>query len=277
MTHYLNGISIVESRKAELAQFFAWYQKFLAIILIGEDPRSQLYIKMKSDFAAEVGCEIKIIQFDEDEELRLILLKIKELNNDDDCGGIMVQLPLPATYTENTYQIINSISPEKDVDCLTTENLGKIAFWTATLLPATVAAIDTLLRHYHIDVTWKHVVIINDTNVIGKPLWMVLNRQWWQITILNKYCPAEKLKEIIWYAEIIVTGAWVANLITVDIVKPHQTIIDVWFAFVDGKMFTDVDHKHVDDAVTAITPRIGGVGPLTIFHLLDNLKILSGI
>lgn len=100
----------------------------MAIILIGEDPRSQLYIKMKSDFAAEVGCEIKIIQFDEDEELRLILLKIKELNNDDDCGGIMVQLPLPATYTENTYQIINSISPEKDVDCLTTENLGKIAF-----------------------------------------------------------------------------------------------------------------------------------------------------
>ncbi len=247
----------------------------LAILLVGNDPASILYTKMKKEQSEKIGNKCDIYSFDETVDESIIINKINELNNDCSINGILIQLPLPINYDEN--KIIEKISPIKDVDGLTSKSLGNIVKGDTDSLcvPCTPLGIIKLLQEYNIQIESKNAVVIGRSNIVGKPISLLLLKQNANITICHS--KTKNLKEHTQKADIIIIGIGKPNFLTKEYIKEGVVIIDVGINRIKDntkksghKIVGDADFENIKNKVSAITPVPGGVGPMTIAMLTMN-------
>ena len=238
----------------------------LTVILIGEFAPSQIYVRNKEKNSKEVGINSNVIKYSKDVTEEEVLKKIKELNNDDDVSGILVQLPLPAQI--NKEKIINAIDPLKDVDGFNPINVGNLASGYKAIVPCTPLGCLLLLKNIEKNLSGKHAVIIGRSNLNGKPMAQLLLKENCSVTI--SHSKTKNLKEKCSKADILIAAVGVANLVKKDWVKDGSIIIDVGINKLGDKIVGDVSFDEVKNKVKAITPVPGGVGPMTIACLLKN-------
>ena len=238
----------------------------LAVIIVGEDPASKVYVSNKKKACEALGIISREYALPENTTEQELLDLIKELNADPEINGILCQLPLPKHLDEKL--IINSIDPEKDVDAFHPVNVGKIMIGDFYFLPSTPAGVMEMLEYEGIDVTGKNCVVIGRSNIVGKPMNMLLLHKNGTVTICHS--KTKNLAEICKNADILVAAVGRPNFVTADMVKDGAVVIDVGINRVDGKLCGDVDFENVKDKVSAITPVPGGVGPMTIAMLMQN-------
>ena len=240
----------------------------LAVIQIGNDESSNVYIKSKEKACNEVGIYFKHIKFDETSREIEIINKIIELNNDEYVHGILLQLPLPSKFNEE--KLINYIARNKDVDGLTDINIGKLFNGKKCLVSCTPQAIIELLKETSTEISGKNVVIVGRSRLVGKPLIsLFLN---YDATVTVCHSKTHDLKKYTQNADILVVAAGQKHLITSDMIKEESVIIDVGINKVDGKLYGDVDYENVKNKASLITPVPGGVGPMTVAMLLKNVN-----
>lgn len=246
----------------------------LVVILVGEDPASQQYVGMKEKKAIQIGMNSTVIKYPKDIDEQTLLDKIEELNDDRDVTAILVQLPLPQHL--DSVKIIQNIYPEKDVDGITAENIGRISLGLEPYAyPCTPKGILSLLDEYKIDVSGKHVVIIGRSNIVGKPLaQMMLNKN---ATVTICHSRTQNLSEITKTADILVSAVGKFKIIRKEMIKSGAVIIDVGTSKIDGKTFGDVDYEDVFQESSFITPVPGGIGPMTIASLMANTYELAAL
>ncbi len=265
------GKAVSQKVKDNIAKYTATLtvKPGLAVIQIGEDAASDIYINQKRKAAKEVGITFKHFKFTEDDNEETIIDKINELNNNEYVFGIIVQLPIPRKFNKN--RIINTISPDKDVDGLTAVNLGKLVTKDDGFVSCTPAGIMYLLNEYDIDVSKKHVVIIGRSELVGKPLMnLMLNND---ATVTICHSKTVNMDTITKTADILIVATGKPKLIKANIIKDSAIIIDVGINRVNGKIIGDVDYDDVYEKVSYITPVPGGVGPMTVSMLLNNVMI----
>tara|TARA_E500000331_G_scaffold143417_1_gene139788 strand:- start:98 stop:940 length:843 start_codon:yes stop_codon:yes gene_type:complete len=238
----------------------------LTVILVGEFAPSQIYVRNKEKNSKEVGINSNVIKYSKDVTEEEVLKKIKELNNDDDVSGILVQLPLPAQI--NKEKIINAIDPLKDVDGFNPINVGNLASGYKAIVPCTPLGCLMLIKNVEKNLTGKHAVIIGRSNLNGKPMAQLLLKE--NCTVTISHSKTKNLKEKCSEADILIAAVGVANLVKKDWIKDGSIIIDVGINKVGDKIVGDVSFDEVKDKVKAITPVPGGVGPMTIACLLKN-------
>ena len=238
----------------------------LTVILVGEFAPSQIYVRNKEKNSKEVGINSNVIKYSKDVTEEEVLKKIKELNNDDDVSGILVQLPLPAQI--NKEKIINAIDPLKDVDGFNPINVGNLASGYKAIVPCTPLGCLMLIKNIEKNLTGKHAVIIGRSNLNGKPMAQLLLKE--NCTVTISHSKTKNLKEKCSEADILIAAVGVANLVKKDWIKHGSIIIDVGINKVGDKIVGDVSFDEVKDKVKAITPVPGGVGPMTIACLLKN-------
>ncbi|MFW9942287.1 MAG: bifunctional 5,10-methylenetetrahydrofolate dehydrogenase/5,10-methenyltetrahydrofolate cyclohydrolase [Candidatus Thorarchaeota archaeon] len=243
----------------------------LVTILVGEDPASKVYLNMKKRISAFVGIESEILELDEQNSRERIIKEIKKLNINDDVHGILLQLPLPKVQAPNTLNYIKNISPKKDVDGLTPVNKGNLYDYNEKLAPCTPKGIITLLEYYNIEIKGKDVVIINRSNLVGKPLiFMMLKRD---ATISVCHTSTINIENHMRRADILIVAVRHPNFVTKEKIKNGAIIIDVGINRVNGKLCGDVNFEDVYEKCGRITPSPGGIGPLTVHFLLQNTFI----
>ena len=235
-------------------------------ILVGNDGGSIFYINNQEKVANSLGInfEKKILNENITEE-KLIDI-IEDLNNDEEVNGIILQLPLPKTFNKD--RVINKISPNKDIDCLTFVNQGKLYCGEKTFLPCTPNSVLTLLERYNIALEGKNVVIIGRSNIVGKPAAQLLLNKNATVTICHS--KTKNLKDICKKADIIVVAIGKAKFLTEEYVTENSIVIDVGTSSVEGKIVGDVDFDNVENKVSMITNVPGGVGALTTTLLIKN-------
>lgn len=239
----------------------------LAVIIVGENPASKVYVRNKGKACAEVGMYSEIIEMEENTSEEALLLKIDELNKRDDIHGILVQLPLPKQIDESA--VIAAISPEKDVDAFCAVNVGKMMLGEALFLPCTPAGIIELIKRSGIDISGKECVVVGRSNIVGKPVAQLLLAENGTVTICHSR--TKDLKAVTSRADILVVAIGKADFITGDMVKKGAVVIDVGMnRRADGKLTGDVDFATSSEVAGYITPVPGGVGPMTITMLLKN-------
>tara|TARA_B100000886_G_C20424988_1_gene493504 strand:- start:1215 stop:2054 length:840 start_codon:yes stop_codon:yes gene_type:complete len=238
----------------------------LSVILVGDYAPSKIYVKNKEKKAKEVGINSKIIRFPENINQKEVISKIKELNNDKNVSGILVQLPLPNQIDKE--KIINSIAPNKDVDGFHPINVGNLASGYDAVVPCTPLGCLLLLKSLKINLIGKHAVILGRSNLNGKPMAQLLLKENCTVTILHS--KTKDIKTECRKADILVVAAGVAKIVKDDWIKKNAVVIDVGINKVGGKIVGDVDFESIRKKVTAITPVPGGVGPMTIACLLKN-------
>ena len=242
----------------------------LVIIQVGNDERSSVYVRQKKIFGEKLGFEVEYLQFGKDLKEEKLISKIKNLNNDKNVNGIIVQLPLPKKI--DTIKIVETINKNKDVDGLNSQNLRLILEGNESgFVPATTKGIMSLLDFYQIPVEGKKVTIVGRSLLVGRPTsLMFLNRN---ATVTVCHTKTKNLKEEVKRADIVVSATGVPGLIDKKMVKKGQVIIDVGITKVGDKLLGDVDFEPVSRVVKAITKVPGGVGPMTVVSLFENLLI----
>ncbi|MEO2153419.1 MAG: bifunctional methylenetetrahydrofolate dehydrogenase/methenyltetrahydrofolate cyclohydrolase FolD [Aquificota bacterium] len=239
----------------------------LAVVLVGNDPASQVYVNNKRKACSKVGIESLFYHLPEDCKEEKLLSLVKELNENPEVDGILVQLPLPKHI--NPQKVIETIRPDKDVDGFHPENMGKlIANLDSGFIPCTPLGIKILLEHYGIDVQGKDTTIVGAGYIVGKPLSVLLLNQNATVTTCHIY--TKDLKKHTLNADILISATGVAHLIKEDMVKEGAVVIDVGISKKDGKIVGDVDFEKVKEKASYITPVPGGVGPMTVTALLLN-------
>lgn len=239
----------------------------LAVIVVGDDPASAVYVRNKHKACLSVGINSYQIELPSDISEEELLSKIDELNRDNSVHGILIQLPLPRHISEN--KVTARILPHKDVDAFHAENVGKIMTGNYDFLPCTPAGILRLLEYYNIEISGKRCVVIGRSNIVGKPLAMLLLERNGTVTVCHSR--TQNLSDMTKEADIIVVAIGKAKFLTADMVRPGATIIDVGINRTeDGKLVGDVDFDGVSSVASYITPVPGGVGPMTITMLLEN-------
>ena len=239
----------------------------LAVILVGEDPASKIYVSNKKKACEQLGIISKEYVLPSIIDQEEILSLIEQLNNDKTVNGILCQLPLPKGLDEKA--VIDAISPEKDVDAFHPVNVGKIMIGDYDFLPCTPAGIMEMLAYYYIDVSGKECVVIGRSNIVGKPMSMLLLHKNGTVTICHS--KTKNLCEVTSKADILVAAVGKANFVTADMVKDGAVVIDVGMnRNSDGKLCGDVDFQAVSQKASYITPVPGGVGPMTIATLMQN-------
>ena len=239
----------------------------LAVVLVGDDPASAVYVRNKHKACIDTGIESYVITMPADTEESDLLAKIDELNADKNVHGILVQLPLPKHICEDN--VINRISPEKDVDAFHPANVGKILIGNYDFLPCTPAGIMDLLAFYNIDIGGKECVVLGRSNIVGKPMSLLLLGK--NGTVTTCHSRTKNLSEVTKRADILVVAIGRAEFVTADMVKPGAVVIDVGINRLEsGKLVGDVKFDEVSAISSAITPVPGGVGPMTITTLLKN-------
>ena len=240
----------------------------LVTILVGEDPASKVYLNMKKRTSALVGIESEILELDERISKEKITGEIDKLNTNDNVHGILLQLPLPKSQAPNILKYIENISPKKDVDGLTPLSKGNLYDYNENLAPCTPTGIITLLEYYNIELKGKEVVIINRSNLVGKPLiFMMLKRN---ATISVCHTSTINIENHMRRADILVVAVRHPNFVTKEKIKKGAIIIDVGINRVNGKLCGDVNFEDVYEKCGKITPSPGGIGPLTVHFLLQN-------
>ena len=249
----------------------------LAFVLIGNDPASEVYVRMKDKKCAELGIASTTFRMPYDTTEEQLLRKIDELNRDRNINGMLVQLPLPKHIDED--KIINAIDPMKDVDCFHPQNVGRMLIGNPIFLPATPAGIQQMLIRSKIDTAGKHVVIVGRSNIVGKPLAAMLMQRGSgaDSTVTVVHSMTKRLKEITSQADILVAAVGKPRFITADMVKEGAVVIDVGTNEIDDptspkgkRLVGDVDTEGVMAKASRITPVPGGVGPMTICMLMSN-------
>lgn len=239
----------------------------LAVIIVGDNPASKVYVNNKKKSCAELGIKSLEYALPEETTEEELLKIIDELNKNDEVDGILCQLPLPKHVTEKN--IINSISPEKDVDAFHPENVGHIMIGDYTFLPCTPAGVMEILKEYNIDVAGKNCVVVGRSNIVGKPMTMLLLKENATVTVCHSR--TDDLASFTREADVLVSAVGKPNLITADMVKENAVVIDVAINRLEnGKLCGDVDFENVKDKTSFITPVPGGVGPMTIATLMKN-------
>ena len=273
MAEIINGKIVSEKIRDEIKRdVFDFKTRYgttpgLAVIVVGNDPASAVYVRNKHKACLEVGMNSYQIEFPEDVLEETLLSKIEELNCDPKVNGILVQLPLPKNIS--TERILTRISPEKDVDAFHPENVGKITIGDYSFLPCTPAGIIELLKHYRVEVQGKRCVVIGRSNIVGKPMALLLLEMNGTVTVCHS--KTVDLADICRNADIIVVAIGKPAFLTTDMVKPGAVIIDVGInRNSSGKLCGDVDFENVSKIASMITPVPGGVGPMTITMLLKN-------
>lgn len=238
----------------------------LAVIIVGEDPASKVYVSNKKKACEHLGIISEEYALPESTTNEELLALIEELNNKPSINGILCQLPLPRHLDEKL--IINSIDPEKDVDAFHPFNVGKIMIGDFYFLPCTPAGVMEMLKYENIEVEGKNCVVIGRSNIVGKPMNMLLLHQNGTVTVCHS--KTKNLKSICKNADILVAAVGRPKFVTEDMVKEDAVVIDVGINRVDGKLCGDVDFENVKNKASAITPVPGGVGPMTIAMLMQN-------
>ena len=239
----------------------------LAVILVGEDPASQTYVRNKQKACEEVGFYGEQINLPATTTQEELLAVVEKLNAREDIHGILCQLPLPRGLDDSL--VIAAIDPKKDVDAFHAENVGHIMIGDQYFLPCTPAGVMELIHRSDITVEGKHCVVIGRSNIVGKPMAMLLLQENGTVTICHSR--TKNLAEICRQADILVAAVGRANFVTADMVKPGATVIDVGInRDENGKLCGDVDFAAVEPVAGAITPVPGGVGPMTIAMLMQN-------
>ena len=251
----------------------------LAVILVGEDPASQVYVRNKHKACLDAGIRSIEIKMSADTTEAELLDKVDELNKDASVHGILVQLPLPRHINED--KIINAILPEKDVDAFHPSNVGKIVIGKYDFLPCTPAGIMSLLDYYNVEIQGKRCVVIGRSNIVGKPMALLLLERNGTVTVAHS--KTVDLPSISREADILVVAVGRPRFIGADMVKEGAVVVDVGInRLEDGRLVGDVDFESVSKKAAYITPVPGGVGPMTITTLLKNTlkaaeKSLEGI
>lgn len=239
----------------------------LAIILVGNDPASEIYVRNKIKACDELGINTLLYRFKEDNNEREVIELIKDLNCDDQIHGILVQSPLPSSFDED--KIISYVEKEKDVDGFGTFNLGALLSNQEKIVAATPLGILKMLEYENIDIEGKHVVVVGASLIVGRPMaTLLLNRG---ATVTIAHSKTKNLKEITKQADILIVAIGQAKFITDEYVKDGVVVIDVGTNRVDGKLYGDVDFDKVSKKASYITPVPGGVGPMTITMLISNV------
>lgn len=239
----------------------------LAVIIVGDDPASKVYVRSKIKACTEIGMESRLYEMSAECEETEIINKIRELNVDKSIDGILIQLPLPEKFNEG--KILDTVSVKKDVDCFTHLNLGKVFLNEKdSLKPCTPSGVIELLTRYNIDFKGKKVVIIGRSNIVGKPLALMFINLGATVTVCNSHTP--DISQYTCEADILVSAVGKADFIKENMVKDGAIVVDVGINRVDGKLIGDVDFEKVSKKTSFITPVPGGVGPMTIAMLLRN-------
>ncbi len=289
----LDGKKIAQTIRAEIReQISAMSAKGLrapklAIVIVGNNPASETYVANKMKACAEVGVEALKIAYDDGISENTLLTEVHRLNNDPSIDGFIVQLPLPDHINEST--ILSAIDYRKDVDGLTPANVGRTVQGLPSIVSATPRGIRELLARYQISTEGKHVVVIGRSNIVGKPIAMLLMQRPYlslpgmsaaslgDATVTICHSKTRDLKAICLTADIIIVAAGCPNLLTADMVRDGVVVIDVGINRIDDpaaprgyRLVGDVDFEHVAPKASYITPVPGGVGPMTIVSLLQN-------
>lgn len=243
----------------------------LTVIIVGDNPASRTYVKSKDKACKSLGMKSTVHNLKEDVSEEKLLDLIGEINNDETIHGILVQLPLPNHIDEK--KVIEKISPDKDVDGFHPINAGKLLVGEDTFIPCTPHGIIKLLESKNIDIKGKRAVVLGRSNIVGKPISLLLLDKNATVTICHS--KTKNLKEITKEADILVAAIGKANFVKADMVKDGAIVIDVGINRVDGKLVGDVDFDNVNKLNGYITPVPGGVGPMTITMLIYNTVIAA--
>jgi methylenetetrahydrofolate dehydrogenase (NADP+)/methenyltetrahydrofolate cyclohydrolase len=266
----LSGKTVRDELKKQLSERVGRLSSVpeLAIIQIGVSPESYTYVEQKKKFGQSVGINVRHLLFDEDVAEEVIISKIEELNHLPEIGGIIVQLPIPKNL--NKRKILDSIFPEKDVDGLGSVQEARLLQGDqSAIIPATARGILTLLEYYEISLSGKKVVVVGRSDLVGKPVAMCfLNRD---ATVTVCHSKTRNLPELTKMADILVVACGARSLIDAGYVCSGQVVVDVGIHKTDGGFVGDCDFEKIKDIVSAITPVPGGVGPMTVVSLFQNL------
>ena len=239
----------------------------LAVILVGNDPASAVYVRNKQKACLETGISPIQLTYGDDISERELLDVIDRLNQDPTIDGILVQLPLPKHINETS--VIARIDPRKDVDAFTYESVGRITVGQYGFLPCTPAGIMKLLEHYEVEISGKNCVVIGRSNIVGKPMALLLLNASGTVTVCHS--KTKNLAEITRNADILIAAVGKPRFVTADMVKEGAVVIDVGInRDSEGKLVGDVDFDTVSERASMITPVPGGVGPMTITMLMQN-------
>lgn len=276
MAQLLDGKHLADLRATKLKQKVTHLksegiQPLFCVINIGNDPSSKIYLRTKKRRAKEIGIKQKLFQLSSSVTQKELLSLINCLNEEEKVNGIMIQLPVPGQIDLN--EALAAIDPEKDVDCLTPANVGRLWRGDHFVEPATAHGILTLLDYYHIELKGKNVVIIGRSSIVGKPLAALMLERDATVSILH--LKTKKLSEYTKRADVLVAAAGQPNLVKADMVKKGAVIIDVGINRFNGKIVGDVDYAHVNNVASYITPVPGGVGPLTVESLMEQVVQLT--
>ena len=272
MAKIINGKEISAAVKARIAAEVAKLKEKgmtpgLAVIIVGNDPASKVYVGSKERTCIELGMYSEKYELPENTTNEQLLELVEKLNRDDKIHGILCQLPLPKHLDEKA--VIDAIVPEKDVDAFHVQNVGKIMLGDYDFLPCTPAGIMEMLKFSGIDPAGKHCVVIGRSNIVGKPMAMLMLHANATVTICHS--KTQNLKGICREADILVAAVGRAKFVTADMVKPGAVVIDVGMNRDENcKLCGDVDYAEVEKVCSAITPVPGGVGPMTIAMLMSN-------
>lgn len=238
----------------------------LAVVLVGDDPASAIYVRNKKRACEYVGIKSVSVRLGQDTTQEKLEQTLNDLNNDKSINGILLQLPLPKGLDER--KALNCIAPEKDVDGLSSVNLGKLITKEVGITPCTPTGVMEFFKEYNIDLTGKNVVIINRSILVGKPLaLMMLNAN---ATITICHSKTQNISEYTKKADVIVTAVGKAKFLTEDMVKDGAVVIDVSIVRTETGLCGDADYENIKDKASYITPVPGGVGPMTIAMLMEN-------
>lgn len=244
----------------------------LAVILVGEDPASGVYVRNKEKACHDLGFYSEVHRLSADTTEEELLALVDKLNQQEDIHGILVQLPLPSHIHEKS--VIDAISVHKDVDGFHPINVGNLVIGDDSLLPCTPAGVIELIKRAGVEMSGKHAVVIGRSNIVGKPVSLLLQRE--NATVTMCHSRTNNMKEITKQADILVVAIGRANFVDASFVKPGAVVIDVGMNRLDnGKLAGDVDFESVKEVSGPITPVPGGVGPMTITMLMQNTVVAA--
>lgn len=271
MAVIIDGKALAEQLREEIKQDVATLKRRpgVAVIIIGDDPASQMYVRNKKKDCMNVGILSREFVYPTSITEEELLYRINKLNHDEDIDGILIQLPIPDHIDE--YRVIRAIDPSKDVDCFHPYNVGEMLLGEPGLWPCTPSGIMQILKSYNIEVTGKNCVVVGRSNIVGKPMGLMMLREDATVTFCHSKTPdlAEKTRK----ADILISAVGHLNLITGDMVKEGAVVIDVAMNRdpVTKKFSGDVVFDEVEPKASYITPVPGGVGPMTRTVLLKNI------
>ncbi|MGM9524740.1 MAG: bifunctional methylenetetrahydrofolate dehydrogenase/methenyltetrahydrofolate cyclohydrolase FolD [Peptococcaceae bacterium] len=272
MLKLIDGKQLAQKRREEIRQTVEQLKSRgivpgLAVILVGEDPASQVYVRNKEKACQEVGFHSEVYRLPETTSQEELLQLIDDLNRNDAIHGLLVQLPVPAHIDEKA--VIHAISPKKDVDGFLPQNLGSLLIGEPAFEPCTPKGCIDLIKQTGVDIAGKKAVVVGRSNIVGKPVAMMLLRENATVTICHS--KTKNLKEELLSADIVVAAVGKSNFITGDMIKDGAIVIDVGMNRLEnGKLTGDVDRASLEGRDCWLTPVPGGVGPMTITMLMKN-------